>query len=91
MDLSKAKRILIKLGTQVVIDENGKFSDLRVKRILTDLHEFYPEKEFLVVTSGAVGLGRNIVQLSANSDVSEKQACAAIGQVLLMNSYNKIW
>ncbi len=89
MELPKFKRVLIKLGTQVVTDENGLFAETRIREILKGLHSF-PHIEFLIVSSGAVGLGRNALGISKNISTSQKQACAAVGQTLLMNSYNKI-
>lgn len=89
MEMPKFKRILIKLGTQVVTDENGIFAEKRIREILKDLKEF-SDKEFLIVSSGAVGLGRNALGITKNISTSQKQACAAVGQTLLMNSYNKI-
>lgn len=44
-------------------------------------------KEVLVVTSGAVGLGAKKINATDLSEVSLKQACAAIGQSQLMSIY----
>ena len=45
-------------------------------------------KEILVVTSGAVGLGKKRLGLTSAPDVlALKQACAAVGQISLMKFY----
>jgi len=89
MEMPKFKRVLIKLGTQVVIDEKGMFAESRIKGILKNLLEF-PDIDFLIVTSGAVGLGQNALAITKSISTTQKQACAAVGQTLLMNSYNKL-
>lgn len=88
MDISKSKRILIKLGTQIVI-ENQNFALTRIKNILNNIAHF-KEKEFIIVTSGAVALGKTALKISKTDSIEKKQACAATGQILLMESYNKI-
>src|SRR5689334_5767848 len=89
MDMPKFKRVLIKLGTQVVTDDKGHFAETRIRSILRDISTF-TDKEFLVVSSGAVRIGKNVLKISKHLTTSQKQACAAVGQAVLMNSYNKI-
>ncbi len=46
--------------------------------------------ELLIVTSGAVGLGRKKLKLKTPLTLEQKQACAAVGQVELMNVYKDL-
>ncbi len=47
-------------------------------------------KQVIIVTSGAIGMGARELGISKRvSDVVERQACAAIGQPLLMNEYHR--
>ena len=48
-------------------------------------------KEIIVVSSGAVGIGKNVLGISEKPDGSVKQACAAVGQARLMMIYQKLF
>jgi glutamate 5-kinase len=83
------KRIIIKIGTQVIIDENsGDFALARINSIISDIVSLHQSgNEIVIVSSGAVGLGRKALSLFGTLEMEEKQACASIGQHLLMNKY----
>lgn len=94
--LLSAKRIVIKLGTQVVIDLAGnavdQFASERLGRLTRQCAELVQAgKEVLLVSSGAVGLGRQALKLGGALSLNEKQACAAVGQGLLMNAYRELF
>lgn len=83
-----AKRIVIKLGTNVLRDETGEVSLSRVHSYIEDISRLIKNgKEVLLITSGAVGLGRKRLNIETTDDVVLKQACAAIGQCKLMSIY----
>ena len=83
-----AKRIVIKLGTNTLRNENGEVSLPRIYSYIEDIAQLVNNgKEVILVTSGAVGLGRKKINLEKTSDIVEKQACAAIGQCTLMSLY----
>lgn len=88
------KRIVFKVGTSTITHEETGGLDLvkleRFIRILTDLHN--QGKDVIVVSSGAIGVGRKALGLSKKPDsISLKQACAAIGQSRLMTIYQKLF
>ncbi len=88
------KRIVFKVGTSTITHEETGGLDLvkleRFIRILTDLHN--QGKDVIVVSSGAIGVGRKALGLSKKPDsISMKQACAAIGQSRLMTVYQKLF
>lgn len=88
------KRIVFKVGTSTITHEETGGLDLvkleRFIRILTDLHN--QGKDIIVVSSGAIGVGRKALGLSKKPDsISLKQACAAIGQSRLMTIYQKLF
>jgi glutamate 5-kinase len=88
----QAKRIVIKLGTQVVIREDGHLALDRLAQIVhLCAHLKGLGKEVLLVSSGAVGLGRNELEKTGPLSLSEKQACAAVGQGLLMETYRYLF
>ncbi len=88
------KRFVFKVGTSTITHEETGGLDLvkleRFIRILTDLHN--QGKDVIVVSSGAIGVGRKALGLSKKPDsISLKQACAAIGQSRLMTIYQKLF
>ncbi len=87
--LKKSKRIVFKFGTNALSTDEGDLALSRLYSFLEDMAALHAQgKEILVVTSGAVGMGRRILGNTDLSDaVSFKQACAAVGQIGLMKFY----
>lgn len=87
----KSERIIVKLGTQVVSEKNGDIARKRIAQISKDCAYLVKEKKkkIVIVSSGAVGLGRHLLKKLGTLSLAEKQACAAAGQPLLMNEYQK--
>jgi glutamate 5-kinase len=89
--MKTSHRIVIKFGTQIVI-ENGEFAEKRLTTMISACAKLAQTgREFIFVSSGAVGLGRSILKLERKISLQEKQACAAVGQGLLMNAYRKVF
>ncbi|MBR1753581.1 glutamate 5-kinase [bacterium] len=87
-DFKNAKRIVIKFGTNVLTNEEGQISLSRVYSFVEDVYRLKKTgKEIILVTSGAVGLGRGKVSKYCPNKEALKQACAAIGQSKLMSIY----
>ncbi len=83
-----AKRIVIKLGTNVLRNDDGEASLPRLYSYIEDISKLIKfGKEIILVTSGAVGLGRKKLGVEKSDDIVLKQACAAIGQSKLMSIY----
>lgn len=83
-----AKRIVIKLGTNVLRSADGNVSLPRVYSFIEDISSLVKSgKEVIVITSGAVGLGKKKLGLESTEGTALKQACAAIGQGKLMSIY----
>jgi glutamate 5-kinase len=85
-----ARRAVVKLGTSVVSGAGGEVSSERVEPVVRALAGLRAEGRGLVlVSSGAVGLGAGRLGLSLArlGDVVVRQACAAVGQSLLMHAY----
>ena len=82
------KRIVIKLGTNVLRNENGDVALSRIYSYIESIAKLVKSgKEVVLVTSGAVGLGKKKLGLSNTEGIALKQACAAIGQGKLMSLY----
>lgn len=88
LEFIKAKRIVVKLGTNVLRNDEGYVSLPRVYSFIEDIANLVKSgKEVIVVTSGAVGLGKKRLGLENTQGTALKQACAAIGQGKLMSIY----
>ncbi len=87
--ISSAHRIVIKLGTAVLMNEGAGLALSRFYSFVESIGELKAAgKEVLIVTSGAIGLGvRKLGLKSKPKLLPQKQACAAVGQGLLMSLY----
>lgn len=94
-NLKKSNRIVIKIGSSSLTHvETGKINLAKLEklvRIISDLRN--QGKEVVLVSSGAIAVGRNKVHVTdfENTTLSEKQAFAAIGQAQLMMIYQKLF
>lgn len=87
-DFIKAKRIVFKFGTNILRGDDGYVSLPRIFSFIEDIaHLVKAGKEVIIITSGAVGLGRKRLGLEGTKGTALKQACAAIGQSKLMSIY----
>lgn len=85
-----AKRIVIKIGSALVADiERGRAKSEWMHALAADIATLHGQgKEIILVSSGAVALGRKLVNVGIEAlDLSEKQAAAAAGQPLLMQAW----
>lgn len=88
--LKKAKRIVVKFGTNALSTDTGELALSRLYSFLEDLVYLHNQgKEILVVTSGAVGMGKRVLGIDDVQGVAVKQACAAVGQISLMKFYER--
>jgi glutamate 5-kinase len=92
--LRTAKRVVIKLGTSTVTGSQGELSSERVEPIVRAIAALQTsQRQVVLVSSGAVGLGRGWLGLhpARLKDMATKQACAAVGQSLLMEAYKRLF
>ena len=88
------KRIVIKIGSSSLMHEQtGRLDLLKIEklvRILIDIKN--SGKDVVLVSSGAIAVGRAVIGLSDRpTELPVKQACASIGQAKLMMVYQKIF
>jgi glutamate 5-kinase len=89
--IRRSKRIVVKLGTQVVMSQFG-LAEGRLRALARDVNILRAlDKEVILVSSGAVGLGKKEILGNTTLSLVEKQACAAVGQGLLMNEYYRLF
>lgn len=90
--MTSPSRIVVKLGTQVVVDQATGLPALdRLAAIINDIAKLKAAgHEIILVSSGAVGMGRHALDLRGDIDLPRKQACAAVGQSRLMALYDQL-
>jgi glutamate 5-kinase len=86
---ASAKTIVIKVGTNVLTDAKGQLDRQRVTELIEQLVRLQAAgRRIALVTSGAIGAGVGQLQLGRRpSDLPHLQACAAVGQCVLMQLY----
>lgn len=84
-------RIVLKIGSSSLVNSNRSINNKNIEKLIDVIYRLRLEgHEVLLVTSGAVAVGMNKLSLDKKpKDISLKQACAAIGQVSLMETYEK--
>lgn len=91
--IAEAKRVVVKVGTSTITYSNGKINYEKIEklaRIMTDLQN--QGKEMILVSSGAGAAGVGRLGLDAKpSTIPGKQACAAVGQGILMHIYERLF
>ena len=91
-NFENAKRIVIKIGTNTLVKEGTVEIDTAyVSRIVRQVHSLLKTgRQVIIITSGAIGMGAAQLDLTNRvKDTKMRQACAAIGQPLLMAEYRK--
>lgn len=85
--------ITIKLGSNVVLDENYDFDFSSIEEIVRQIKPIKDKGlEPLLVSSGAIGLGAKLKNKDPNyCNMGEKEALASIGQYNLMFNFSKIF
>ena len=91
MYIAKSKKIVIKIGSSILIDEKGKPKKLWLKELVRDIkHLIKQKKQIVIVSSGAIALGCEYLGIKKNGlKVDKSQAVASIGQIELMDFYKK--
>lgn len=86
------KRIVIKIGSSLLV-EAGKARSAWLTSLASDIEDLKKQgKEIIIVSSGAVALGKSKLKTkSVKLKLEEKQAAAAIGQIALMSKYQNVF
>lgn len=88
------KRIVIKIGTSSLMhNETGRLNLGKIEKLVRTIVDIKNSgKDVVLVSSGAIAVGRMAIGLNEKPDeLPVKQACAAIGQAKLMMVYQKIF
>ena len=87
-ELATAKRIVVKVGSALLVGPDGAADAAWMADFAADLARMRARgQQVLVVSSGAVALGRRRLGLGKRISLPEKQAAAAAGQSALMRAW----
>lgn len=90
--LEGARRLVVKIGSALLVDqERGAIHRAWLEGLAEDVAALRARGvEVLIVTSGAIAVGRRHLNLPAPLKLEEKQAAAACGQVRLAHAYQEV-
>jgi glutamate 5-kinase len=91
--LKNASRIVVKLGTGVLTDSRKQPDLEQIRQLAAQIAAVRAQgKQIVLVSSGAVGAGMGVLgHAKRPTELSELQACAAVGQPRLMTTYEKLF
>mgnify|MGYP005628106001 FL=1 len=92
--IDKAKRIVLKVGSSLIVNPNtGYINSTWLENLAQDiLFLLSKNKEILIVSSGAIALGKIELNLQNKAlKLSEKQAAAAAGQIVLAKAWKNVF
>ena len=86
-------RIVIKVGTNLLTTEDGNFDSQKINLLAKQIIQILKmKKEVMIVSSGAIGLGKVKMNIKNKiNDIELKQASAAVGQSLLITEWNNVF
>jgi glutamate 5-kinase len=87
--LASYRRLTIKIGSALLVDKAGKLRAEWLAALAADIAALKAEgREIVVVSSGAIALGRGLLGLSALSlTLEQSQAAASAGQIALSQAW----
>jgi len=89
--LRQARRIVLKVGSQVLLDESGGIDARIFSQLASAVARMLNQgREVILVSSGAIASGKALLGRKSNAlTLPEKQAIASLGQPLLMENYRE--
>jgi glutamate 5-kinase len=90
--LAKARRLTVKIGSALLVEqESGRLKSVWLDSLVDDVAAIRRRgADVLVVTSGAIALGRRILKLPKGAlRLEESQAAASVGQIALAHAWQQ--
>jgi glutamate 5-kinase len=84
------RRIVVKIGSSLLVDaKGGRLNETWLASLAADLAALHADKrDILVVSSGAIALGRTVLKLTAGDlALEDSQGAAAVGQIALARTW----
>jgi glutamate 5-kinase len=91
--LADFRRIVVKIGSSLLVDAKaGRLNEKWLASLCADIAALHADgRDLLVVSSGAIALGRSVLKLAAAGSLAleDSQAAAAIGQIALARTWTE--
>jgi glutamate 5-kinase len=89
-NFSNSKRIAVKIGTNT-LSKDGVIDSSYIRSVADQIAALVKDgRQVVLITSGAIGMGAGRLGITDTAaDIKIRQACAAVGQPLLMTEYRK--
>jgi glutamate 5-kinase len=91
--LTEARRVVVKVGSALLVDQgSGRLNRAWLEALAQDIRRMRRRgQQVIVVSSGAVALGRRQLGLAKGVlALEQKQAAAAVGQIRLAHAYKEL-
>jgi glutamate 5-kinase len=91
---SGARRIVVKIGSALLVDRvTGRLRATWLNSLADDVADLMADgKEVVLVSSGAIALGRHVMGLPKGAlELEQSQAAAAVGQISLSSAYQDVF
>ena len=91
--LKNKRRVVIKIGSSSLVhQETGRLNFPKMEILVREVADLHNKGVSVVlVSSGAIAVGKAAMGITEVTSVQAKQACAAIGQVRLLSIYQKFF
>src|SRR5580658_9587813 len=90
--LADFRRVVVKVGSSLLVDaQAGRLKETWLTSLAADLADMHRDKrDVLVVSSGAIALGRAVLKLAGGPlKLEDSQAAAAVGQIALARTWSE--
>jgi glutamate 5-kinase len=94
VEWARARRIVVKIGSSLLVDRaSGQLKSAWLESLAEDIAWLVRAgKDVIVVSSGAIALGRHMLSFAKGALVLEQsQAAAAVGQISLASAYRSVF
>ncbi len=91
--LADFRRIVVKVGSSLLVDAKaGRLKETWLASLADDIARLHKEKrDIIVVSSGAIALGRSVLKLAPGAlKLEDSQAAAAVGQIALARTWSEV-
>ncbi len=93
-ELKNVKRVVVKVGSNVITKKNGKMDSRKMRAIVEDICELTEAGiEVVLVSSGAVSIGKHFLKkhVPKKGRIDLQQSASSIGQPKLLNIYSRLF
>src|SRR5215471_4060755 len=90
--LADFRRVVVKVGSSLLVDAAaGRVREAWLASLAADIAALHRDgRDILVVSSGAIALGRSVLRLPAALKLEDSQAAAAVGQIALARTWAEV-